>query len=229
MAKPYIKGDVLELGVGEGRGLRILAHSADSYTALDKIKDSLDKLEPEFPDVRFIHSNIPPIRELESDSFDVIVSFQVIEHIKNDKLFVEEISRLLRPGGTCLISTPNIKKTLSRNPWHVREYTHQELHDLCAPYFSHIQVKGITGSERVWEYYKKNKESVEKIMRFDILDLQHRLPASLLRIPYEILNRFNRNKLQSGDNDLVSQITDEDYLLSDNAEESLDLFMIATL
>ena len=66
-------------------------------------------------------------------------------------------------------------------------------------------------------------------MRFDILDLQHRLPASLLRIPYEILNRFNRNKLQSGDNDLVSQITDEDYLLSDNAEESLDLFMIATL
>jgi hypothetical protein len=66
-------------------------------------------------------------------------------------------------------------------------------------------------------------------MKYDVFDLQHRLPAPLLRIPYEILNRINRNKLQAKDNELVSQISEADYMLSDDADESLDLFMVATL
>jgi len=229
LAAPFVNGDVLELGVGEGRGLKLLAPSAGSYTALDKLKSSIEILSAQYPEVRFIHSSIPPVKDLESNSFDLVISFQVIEHIKNDRLFLEEIGRLLRPGGKCLISTPNTKKTLTRNPWHVREYTREELYALAKPIFGQIEVKGITGSEKAWKYYQQNKESVARIMKYDIFDLQHRLPASLLRIPYEILNRINRNKLQAKDNKLVSQISDADYMLSDDADESLDLFMVATL
>ena len=71
-----------------------------------------------------------------------------------------------------------------------------------------------------------NKKSVRKITRYDILNLQYRLPAPLLRIPYDILNRLNRNKLKSSDNELVNTITHQDYLLTDNANEALDLFCI---
>jgi len=56
--------------------------------------------------------------------------------------------------------------------------------------------------------------------------LQHNLPAWMLRLPYEILNRFNRNKLQTGDTSLVSSIRQEDYLVTDHAEEALDLLLI---
>ena len=74
----------------------------------------------------------------------------------------------------------------------------------------------------------QNKASVEKIMRFDILKLQYRLPAFVLKIPYEFMNRLNRNKLQDADDSLVTSIHHSDYLLSDYADDSLDLFAVLT-
>jgi hypothetical protein len=91
-----------------------------------------------------------------------------------------------------------------------------------------MELLGITGNEKVWKYYELNKKSVEKITRFDIFDLQNRLPASLLKIPYEILNRFNRNNLKSENDALVTQISQDDYLLSEDVDQSLDLFCIMT-
>jgi hypothetical protein len=87
-------------------------------------------------------------------------------------------------------------------------------------------MKGITGNEKVMAYYEQNKKSVERITRFDILNLQYRLPASILRLPYEILNRWNRNKLQTSDNKLVTDIHHEDYVVVDDATNALDLLLI---
>jgi hypothetical protein len=76
-------------------------------------------------------------------------------------------------------------------------------------------------------YYEENKRSVERLTRWDFLDLQHKIPASLLRIPYEILNRWNRNKLQSSGSELVRTIHHEDYLITGDAATALDLLLIA--
>ncbi|HNP18924.1 MAG TPA: methyltransferase domain-containing protein [Fulvivirga sp.] len=228
LAEEYIKGDLLEIGCGEGRGIELLKDKCASYTAIDKIKPVLDKLGTQYPDVTFIHDNIPPLNKVADDSFDVIISFQVIEHIKNDKLFLQEIKRVLKPGGQALLTTPNIKMTLSRNPWHIREYTADQLTDLAKKYFDQVEMRGVAGNEKVMEYYENNKKSVRKIMKYDILNLQYNLPAPLLRIPYDILNRMNRNKLKSSNDDLVNQIHHSDYLLSDKADEALDLFLMVT-
>jgi hypothetical protein len=117
--------------------------------------------------------------------------------------------------------------TLSRNPWHVREYLADELKSLAKKIFREAEMKGITGNEKVMAYYAQNKKSVDRVMRWDFLNLQYRLPAALLRIPYEILNRWNRNKLQTTDTGLVATIHHEDYLVTDHAAEALDLFLIA--
>jgi 2-polyprenyl-3-methyl-5-hydroxy-6-metoxy-1,4-benzoquinol methylase len=77
---------------------------------------------------------IPPFSGLQDNAFDVVVSFQVIEHIRNDRQYIKEIYRVLKPGGKALITTPNIKMSLSRNPWHIREYTAVELSDLSSIY-----------------------------------------------------------------------------------------------
>ncbi len=224
-AAPFIEGNVLELGCGEGRGVEIISKNADSYLALDKILEVINKLAERFPDQKFKQAVFPPV-DFPDESFDTIVSFQVIEHIKDDRLFLKEIARLLKPNGRAIISTPNIKMTLSRNPWHIREYTGDELAEICANSFSQVDIRGIAGNERVMEYHEKNRESVRKIMKWDMMDLQYRLPAWLLQKPYEILNRRNRNKLKSGNDGLVDSIGLNDYFLREKDDRNLDLFCI---
>ena len=85
---------------------------------------------------------------------------------------------------------------------------------------------GIAGNEKVMAYYEENKKSVRNMMKWDILNLQYRLPKVLLKIPYEILNRLNRNKLKSANDGLVSEIHHSDYVLTNDPENSLDLLCI---
>lgn len=224
--EPFIKGDVLEVGCGEGRGIDLMLPKAATFTAVDKIEEALMKLRSKFPSGKFIGTNIPPLSALADNAYDVVVTFQVIEHIEDDHLFLKEIHRVLKPGGVAYVTTPNRKLSLSRNPWHVREYLADELKKLGEKYFANVEMKGITGNEKVMEYYQQNKKSVERITRFDIFNLQYRLPVSVLRIPYEIMNRWNRNKLQAEATGLVKEIHHSDYLVNDQAAEALDLFMI---
>lgn len=225
VAAPMVSGDLLELGCGEGRGAEVLMQHANSYLGLDKIEEVIHKLREKFPDGQFESSVFPPI-SLPDNSFDTIVSFQVIEHIQKDELFLSEIARILKPGGKAILSTPNIRMTLSRNPWHVREYTADQLESLAAKYFSTVDMRGIAGNAKVMEYHEQNRASVQKIMKYDVLNLQYRLPAPLLRIPYDILNRRNRNKLQHEADELVLSIGQEDYFLREKCEQNLDLFCI---
>lgn len=225
-AQPWISGKLLEVGCGEGRGVDVLLPHAESYLGLDKISEVISSLKKKYPKVAFEQAVIPPFATIKDNSFDTVVSFQVIEHIKDDRLFLEEIYRVLKPGGKAIISTPNINHTLSRNPWHEREYTPEQLISLSEKIFDSVDAKGVGGTEKVWSYHEANRKSVQKIMRFDIFDLQHKLPASILRMPYEILNRMNRNKLHKEQGSSVVDINHEDYPLVDDPSEGLDLFYI---
>lgn len=225
VAQDYVHGDLLEVGCGEGRGAELLIPKARSFTAIDKIREAIEKLRKKFPQGKFISGNLPPLSGFADNTYDAVVSFQVIEHIQDDHLFLKEIHRVLKPGGVALITTPNRKMSLSRNPWHIREYLPDELLSLARKYFREAEMKGITGNEKVMEYYEDNRKSVQRIMKWDILNLQYRLPAAMLRVPYEILNRWNRNKLKS-DNSQVMAIDHTDYLVTSKPENALDLLLI---
>jgi SAM-dependent methyltransferase len=232
LLKPYhiisdwISGDVLEVGCGEGRGIGLFIDKVQTFAAIDKIEAALDVLRRKYPMGKFTAMNIPPFHGLESNAYDFVISFQVIEHIQDDAGYLKEIHRVLKPGGKAFLTTPNRPFSLTRNPWHVREYTGDELGQLAGKYFKEVEVKGIGGNEKVKFYYEENKRSVEKITRWDIFDLQHRLPAALLRLPYEIMNRMNRKMIRKKNTGLVSEITHEDYLLVSDHQSALDLFMI---
>lgn len=225
-AGPHIHGQVLEVGCGEGRGIPVILPYASSYTAVDKIESALVGLRKKYPVGRFISMNIPPFQGLDNNAYDTVLSFQVIEHIDDDLNYLKEIYRVMKPGGVALITTPNRKMSLTRNPWHVREYLSEELTSLASRVFPSVIMRGITGNAKVMAYYEENKRSVQRFTRLDIFDLQHRLPASILRIPYELLNRWNRNNLQSTDSKLVSGIDHSDYIVVDDAADALDLFLI---
>ncbi|TAF67881.1 MAG: class I SAM-dependent methyltransferase [Cytophagales bacterium] len=225
-AAPLIEGNLLEIGCGLGRGIDVLIEKAKQYTGIDKNAQLIEMLQAKYPTLQFVEQNIPPMSSLPDDTFDTIVSFQVIEHIAKDELFISEIKRVLKKGGKAIITTPNRKFSLTRNPWHIREYLPKELLQLCQKHFAQVEAKGIAGNELVMQYYAQNKKAVQKITRWDVLKMQYWLPRPLLQIPYEILNRMNRKKLHQQDNSLVTQIHYEDYFLSQDAENSLDLFYI---
>ncbi len=89
-------------------------------------------------------------------SFDVVLLFQVIEHVADDVRALDEIRRILRPGGVALLTTPNLlteeptsSATSPANRHHVREYSPASLGELCAKVFHSTQMLGVHGSHRV--------------------------------------------------------------------------------
>ena len=225
-AAELVEGDILEIGTGMGYGVEIIAPKATRYISIDKeLPAQINQLE----NVEYYDMEVPPIG-FENCLFDAVVSFQVIEHIDDDIDFVREVSRVLRPGGKFVVSTPNAPMSLTRNPWHVREYNADELRNLLECHFSKVEAYGVVGNEKIMEYYHKNRQSVRKITRFDILDLQHRLPRKLLQVPYDILNRLNRKSLHKKNTSLTDSIVMSDYSIVpyEAGLECFDLFFVAT-
>lgn len=222
-AAKRVCGDILEIGTGTGYGIDIIAPRCRRFVTMDKTRSEELAAMPE--NVEFVQATVPPL-PFADESFDYVVSFQVIEHIKCDREFVREVHRVLKKGGKFIVSTPNRPMSLTRNPWHVREYTADEFGALLST-FTEVEALGVAGNERVWSYYEKNRESVRRIMRFDILRMQWWLPRWVLQIPYDILNRLNRRKLHSENRTLTENIVMEDYLLQSVDNECFDLFYIA--
>ena len=228
-AKEIISGNVLEIGCGEGYGIEYLAPACTHITAVDKFHDTIDRMKSEarYKNTTFMQMEVPFL-DFEDNSFDYVVSFQVIEHIEDDHSFVKEVARVLKPGGKFVVSTPNIKMSLTRNPWHVREYTVTEFSQLLEPHFNTVEPLGVYGNDAVTDYYLQNKAGVEKFKKLDIFNLEHRLPRRILQIPYDILNRMNRKMIQKGEQALTSGIRYTDYHISEATDTCYDLFYIGT-
>ena len=227
-AAKLVSGTVLEVGSGEGYGILELASKSEKYIAIDKFGTTITEELKKENDIEFMKMNVPPLNRIADNSIDFVVSFQVIEHIQNDEKFVEEIFRVLKKGGKMILTTPNILMSLSRNPWHIREYTPFEMKEILKTSFSDIDIQGIIGNKKVMDYYNVNKKSVEKIRKWDIFNLEENLPRWILQIPYDILNRFNRHKLQDHNEDLVDGVKHTDYSIENVSDKCLDFFCIAT-
>ncbi len=222
-AAQRVEGKVLEIGTGSGYGVEVIAPHTTQFITLDKHRTQGLHLPPH---AEFREAKVPPLPFADGE-FDTVISFQVIEHIKQDQEFVREVARVLKPGGRFIVSTPNRPMSLTRNPWHIREYNGEEFHALLAQAFFAVEKMGVEGNERIMAYYEKNREGVERITRFDPLRLQWRLPRWMLKLPYDLLNRLNRRRLLSENDTLTRSIRMEDYRLVPLHAGCFDLFFIA--
>lgn len=125
---------VLEAGSGEGYGADMIAGVAAKVTGLDYDESAVAHVRARYPRVEMIQGNLADL-PLADESVDVVVNFQVIEHLWDQSQFLRECLRVLRPGGELLISTPN-RITFSPgrdtplNPFHTRELDAAELDEL---------------------------------------------------------------------------------------------------
>lgn len=222
-ALKLLSGKVLEIGCGEAYGLDLISQKVDSYHGIDKYQAPH---MAQGKNISFTRMKVPPLKNIPDKHFDFVISFQVIEHIKNDNLFITEIFRVLKPNGVFILTTPNKNMSLTRNPWHIREYGVNDLDNLLSHYFAKVIKKGVFGNEKVMEYYERNKESVKQFTRYDIFNLQHLLPRFMLQLPYDVLNRINRNLLLKNNERLLNQISLEDFFLQEANDKCFDLFYI---
>jgi SAM-dependent methyltransferase len=128
-AGQWVEGKrVLDAGCGVGYGSRMLAQRRpDSLAAVDISEEALaeargllgDDFELQRADIR----DLP----FDSESFDVVVCFEVIEHVERQAEAIAEFKRVLRRDGMLLISSPNSDVYPPGDPHHVREYSPEEL------------------------------------------------------------------------------------------------------
>lgn len=136
MADRCADRDVLEAGSGEGYGANLIADVARRVVGLDYDESAVAHVRARYPRVDMRHGNLAEL-PLADSSVDVVVNFQVIEHLWDQGQFVRECLRVLRSGGCLLMSTPN-RVTFSPgrdtpiNPFHTRELNAAELTELLA-------------------------------------------------------------------------------------------------
>src|SRR5207244_3211537 len=93
--------------------------------------------------LRFAQGDAGAVQEADG-SFDLVVAFEVIEHLLDAEKFLRESRRLLRPEGVLVVSTPNRRYyTAERgftNPFHTREYDAGEFRALLEGHFAHCEL-----------------------------------------------------------------------------------------
>ncbi len=106
------KARTIDIGCGDGNLTMKFKEKMQSHmTGIDGLRDRLKAAKQRGVD-SIIVANLEKKWPLPSNHFDVVISNQVIEHIIDIDLFIEEIYRILKPGGYCVISTENLSS------WH---------------------------------------------------------------------------------------------------------------
>ncbi len=134
---------VLDAACGEGFGAALLAGKAGSVIAVDIDPVSIEHATHRYgaqDNLSFRQDDVTLLDSLPDDSFDVIVSFETLEHVMEQDRMLAGFSRLLKADGILLVSTPD-KKNYSEatgvtNPHHVRELYFSEFSELLDRHFN---------------------------------------------------------------------------------------------
>lgn len=122
---------VLDAACGVGYGSYILAKAgAKSVVGVDISIDAVLYAQMHFchPDIHFVRDDLENI-STHKDLFDVVVSFETIEHLREPCAFISQVHSVLRPGGLFICSTPNkefSERGTTSNPYHLNEMKYHE-------------------------------------------------------------------------------------------------------
>ena len=134
---------VLDAGCGVGYGAALLTGGSAAVYALDNASDAVRQGKGAYPDVTFVQGDCEGL-PFAADSLDLIVAFEVIEHLDRWADLIREAARVLTPAGVFLVSTPNrayYQTTRTEpNPFHVHEFAYAEFCDALASTFAHRQL-----------------------------------------------------------------------------------------
>jgi SAM-dependent methyltransferase len=218
--------DLLDVGAGEGYGATIVGDWVASYRGVDVSSETVEHATRRYgsAQVHFDHyagDTLP----YPDDSFDLITSFQVIEHVADVDRYLEELSRVSRPDAAILMTTPNRRLRLrdGERPWnrfHLREYDADGLHSVLESKFSAVELFGIRGSAALESQELTRLARARRLARWDPLGLRYSLPRA---IDAPLRSALRRRR---GPGDAPQPSVGEMWRTKDELDRALDLFAV---
>ncbi|MDB6111158.1 MAG: hypothetical protein JWR69_2908 [Pedosphaera sp.] len=146
LARQHLPKDglVLDAACGLGYGSATLAQGGDSVrvVGIDSSAFAIDYARANFapclPNVEFRQGDVCELGDFADGSVGLVVSFETIEHLRAPELFLQEVKRVLKPGGTFIGSVPNMwvdETGKDPNPWHFHVFDFAKLAALCQQFF----------------------------------------------------------------------------------------------
>ena len=211
---------VMEIGSGTGYGTAELAEAGLEVFALDRVTPDPVARHPQVGFVRADAFSIP----VRADVFDLVVSFQVIEHLADPNPYLASIAHMTRPGGEAIITTPNLTQSDRENPFHLREYTAEELAELLSAHFEEVEMLGVGATPAPMAYYDERLKRIRRIVRLDPLGLRKVPPRGLIDRLFAMFAVVVRRGIQQGSG--LPDVTLDDFPIEPAHDRSLDLLAV---
>ena len=136
---------ILDAACGVGYGSKILSKTAKEVYSIDIDVEAIDFAKENYQakNINFVQSSVTQL-PFENEYFEVIVSFETIEHLnqENQEVFLSEIKRVLKKDGVLIMSTPDknfyLNQILSHNHYHLNEFNADEFNSFLKEKFIHI-------------------------------------------------------------------------------------------
>ena len=226
---------VLDLGCGSGYGAARIAAVADSVHGVDVSQDAISFANTRYHAPNLTYSRIEPDSRLPFDdhSFDVALSFQVIEHVWDETAYLREARRVLKPGGLMIVITPDRQHRLLPaqkpwNRWHVREHSVSSMERVIAGVFELRQ------SLRMGAPWRIAGAEIRRYRKVKWLTLPFTLPfvpESLRRQGLDLIHALRKTPVvvDANASDALPQFDfdESDVLIEANPPHSMNLVMVA--
>lgn len=226
---PFLKDKVvLDIGCGARQGPWIISNAARMVVASDMSHEAVSHASKIWAKSNICYM-VTDSRNLAftSNSFDVVLCLEVIEHIDDHRACLLEARRLLKDGGVCIISTPNGAVTapggMLSNPDHVREFDLKQFKSVLLEHFSTVTVYGqkpsrdVIAAEDLLRGACQNAQAVPHLVR---QILPKALKKQLLNTYFFLISRISslRNP---------NEILEEDFIFEkDTVEEARHLVAV---
>lgn len=211
---------VLEMGSGTGYGAAELAEELPWVVAVDRVAPLANGRKSA---AHFLRADLEAM-PLRGRTFDLIVSFQVIEHLADPRKYLEALARHLKPSGVALVTTPNRSSSDGENPFHVHEYEAAELSALLEAHFKSVAMQGISARGAALRYHQDRLARIRRIVRIDPLGLRRRIPRGVVEWLFARLAIVVRRGIARGNG--LSGIRLEDFPIEAAHPDSLDLMAV---
>ena len=177
---------VLDIASGTGYGSAILQQAGCDVIAADLGRDQLLQARSAHGIQRLVWANALylPFR---ADQLDAVVTFETIEHVVEGRAFLEEMRRVLKPGGVFICSTPNILYT-AHPPYHLKEYTIDEFFALVQQVFP--------GAARYAQYFTQADYEADALHR-QLNRFKRLIRVSPLALIFRPLYRMFKHRTQA--------------------------------